>query len=474
MRKAAALADIVRRRAEKDSKRGRVDDDSSEDVKAEDVDSDSDDISSGPTPMVRDEPSDVSSGTTKSPATREYLDFYAIAMAAFKTNPKIDPVAFDESDPSAPKKLDDLIGLAEERALLQRALLGTITVPDLAVKTNTRPSNVLLYGPGGTGKSVAIRAIAHQANYALFAPTSSQIIGEYLGEAARNFRAAYYSAKLLALAIESGVTTEYKGVIFFLDEADAFFVESKDSDTRIASEFKQLVQSNLATPRMVIAAATNFPEKINDSAILSRFPVKIFIGPPTPNECVLTALDAVRKIYNSWPTECREGQRKTFEDIEAMLTRDSETFKTVRTRLTGHTPREIVQLVSLATGPESELGLVGSYFAPVKKPNTDIVERWQATDSSTVGASDARTVDQLLREGKINVPVCGRLPDARKFLDMVVNSKAKRAFTIDDMKRFYKYATTTLVDENGATRLDKLIKDETRRQTERAALSQRT
>ena len=412
------------------------------------------------------------------PLSKAYLDFYAVAMKHFEKYPQIDPSPFDERDINAPRRIDELIGLKDERVIIHQNILGTISVPNLAERTGTRPTNMFLYGPGGTGKSALIKAMAREAKFALYAPTAASLNSEFQGESARLFTAAYYSAVLMAMSIEEGLNTQYNGVIFFLDEADVFLVEPKSvsgNDPSITSTFKQLIQSPLATPRMIVAAATNFPEKITDSAVLRRLPTKIFVGIPTRDECVLTAADAVSKEYGSWPRDCAAAQRATYDELDAAIRRGALSER-IAERLEGHTPTEIIQIVAQAMGPESPLGLAGTYFEPIRNDSDGQVNRWQASGTTpTVGATDATSLDARIKAGDINVPVCWRVPDVRRFVKSVLDSPMKRSFTMEDMKRFYKYSSEVLVDASGALRLKALMDRERERQlTLNATLSMAT
>lgn len=170
--------------------------------------------------------------------------------------------------------LTQIVGHQFAKDSFRRAVITPATVRG----SGLTPQNVLLYGPGGTGKSALIRAAVRNvyetiATYTpdisptpLFMASAADIKGKYVGE----------SAKCLQLLIENA--REQRGIVF-IDEIDSLLSGEK-SDLR--GQWKTLVQSNDGAWPIVVGA-TNEPHNI-ESAILRRFGFRIFMGLPTPAE----------------------------------------------------------------------------------------------------------------------------------------------------------------------------------------------
>ena len=77
-----------------------------------------------------------------------------------------------------------------------------------ATHKQSRQVGINLYGPSGTGKTMAAHAIAHQLGKQLLQIDYSQIESKYVGETAKNLTAAFRYAK-------------ENDVVLFFDEADA-------------------------------------------------------------------------------------------------------------------------------------------------------------------------------------------------------------------------------------------------------------
>ncbi|MDE2107365.1 MAG: AAA family ATPase, partial [Patescibacteria group bacterium] len=258
----------------------------------------------------------LNAGVTPSAA---YTAFEARAEELFETNPRSEPIdlaGFDD-----PPTLDSLTGLSAEKLLIHQSTLGIMKVPTLAERSGKRAGNTLFYGPGGTGKSTIMRIMAREAGYALYAPSTSELINSYQGESARNFRAVFWSAQLMAMAIHERLRSDYSGSLLALDEADSILgeVPKGSADPGLGSEFKQHVQSTLANPRFIIVAGTNFPDKITDAAILQRFPIKIYIGTPSDEECIQMVLDAIDNLQRKTHPTCRAGQEAKYRALEQAI-----------------------------------------------------------------------------------------------------------------------------------------------------------
>lgn len=392
-------------------------------------------------------------GVTPSAA---YAAFEARADELFRTNPRSEPI--DLSGFDDPPTLDALTGLAAEKLLIHQSTLGIMKVPTLAERSGKRAGNTLFYGPGGTGKSTIMRVMAREAGYALYAPSTSELIDSFQGESARNFRAVFWSAQLMAMAIHERLRSDYSGALLALDEADSILgeVPKGSADPGLGSEFKQHVQSTLANPRFIIVAGTNFPDKITDAAILQRFPIKIYIGTPSDEECIQLVLDTIASMQRKTHPSCRAGQEAKYRALEQAIRTDSNIQPLLVERLSGHTPREINQIINAAMTVPSPLGLAGEYFCPVKDNRTGNITRWDESVALPPGCVRATDLEASLRIDR-TVPVCPLVPSPKEFLERALASPVTRSFGLSEMERFRDYARNVLEDGEGVRRLEKLI-----------------
>lgn len=154
---------------------------------------------------------------------------------------------------------------------------------------------ILLYGPPGTGKTLISKAAAVELNKILekdlgiwdvnrpsrvlfFSLTSSQLKGKFVGQTEKNIEAAFDCAQKAAEKRgESAVS------LIFLDEVEVLGGkrgQSQDIGLNAAVTTLLTVIDGTTKRNLVrVIAATNRPWDLDD-AILSRFPLKIFVDTP--------------------------------------------------------------------------------------------------------------------------------------------------------------------------------------------------
>lgn len=81
-----------------------------------------------------------------------------------------------------------------------------------------RGLSVLLYGPSGTGKTMAAKVMANDLGLDLYCIDLAQISSKYIGETEKNLTAFFDAAR-------------YSNAILFFDEADALFAKRTDVST---------------------------------------------------------------------------------------------------------------------------------------------------------------------------------------------------------------------------------------------------
>ena len=183
----------------------------------------------------------------------------------------------------APFRFENLLGLDEQIGLIRQQIVLPLQYGSAfeIMPSKTLVPHLFLYGPPATGKTDLAMAIANATGAAMFIGAGSSLQSAYQAQSARNF-----STLIAAAAYRA--STSNKWAIVFMDEGDVLLASStasgdRSSDTNITEAFKELVQFGSTVRRPVnvlIIVATNLPGRIEDEAVLSRFGLKLFIGPP--------------------------------------------------------------------------------------------------------------------------------------------------------------------------------------------------
>jgi AAA family ATPase len=138
------------------------------------------------------------------------------------------------------------------------------------------PSNVLFFGPSGTGKTMLAKALANKAHVPFLPVKATDLIGEFVGEGSRQIHQLYDRAQDMAPCI------------VFIDEFDAIALDRRNQELR--GDVSEIVNALLTEmdgiverPGVCTIAATNRTAAL-DPAIRSRFEEEIEFVLPDEGE----------------------------------------------------------------------------------------------------------------------------------------------------------------------------------------------
>ena len=163
---------------------------------------------------------------------------------------------------------------------VKQLMMETVVIAGLQKPESIKPwKGILLFGPPGTGKTLLAAASAGSLDATFYDVKSESVLSKYFGESSKLISSLYNSARKNAPSI------------VFIDEFDALS-QSRDGET---SEATRKVLSSLLTELdglsdkksdqlLLTLAATNTPWDL-DTAVLSRFPRRIYVPLPDQKAC---------------------------------------------------------------------------------------------------------------------------------------------------------------------------------------------
>lgn len=205
--------------------------------------------------------------------------------------------------------LSNLIGMGREKLLMNLAFIQPFLYPFLFAAGK----GVLMYGPPGTGKTVLANAVVAELQSVLvkdhlvqnptagnqqfvyfFSLTGSSLKGMYVGQTEKNIEAAWNCAQQVAeKAGPFGIS------VIFLDEMETLGGKRNAGDGGLNTSVTSLLQAidgSQKRDRVRVIGATNRPWDL-DEAILSRFPIKVFVDTPGDNARRQLILSELQKFY---------------------------------------------------------------------------------------------------------------------------------------------------------------------------------
>ncbi len=181
--------------------------------------------------------------------------------------------------------------------------------------------NLLLYGPGGTGKTMIVQYLATQSemDYVMMSG----------GDLAQYIQRGEHVTELNYL-IES-IQKSPRPTILFIDEAEGLCMNrtSSTSPARLELINAFLNHTGLPNQKFMIILATNRMEDLDD-AVLSRMDHKLYIGPPEASE-----RETILKMYIE----------QFFPGKDALFF-DAEKMEYLVQRTEGFTGRQIFKMVN--------------------------------------------------------------------------------------------------------------------------------
>lgn len=143
-----------------------------------------------------------------------------------------------------------------------------------AMRARFRPGvRALLYGPSGTGKSLAVGWLATRIGLPLYRVDLASVTSKYIGETEKNL------AQLFARA-------EHAEVVLMFDEADALFgkrTEVKDSNDRFANAQTNYLLQRIESFEGIAILASNSRARF-DAAFTRRLDAIVEFPQPAPEE----------------------------------------------------------------------------------------------------------------------------------------------------------------------------------------------
>ncbi len=169
---------------------------------------------------------------------------------------------------------DDIGGMAATIDQLREMVELPLRYPELFERLGVEPpKGVLLHGPPGTGKTRLARAVANESAAEFFLINGPEIMGSAYGESEKRLREVFEEA------------TKSAPSIVFIDEIDSIAPKrgqvSGEAEKRLVAQLLTLMDGLEARANLVVIAATNRPEAIDEALRRpGRFDREIIVGVP--------------------------------------------------------------------------------------------------------------------------------------------------------------------------------------------------
>ncbi|PCD04524.1 AAA family ATPase [Sphingomonas spermidinifaciens] len=169
---------------------------------------------------------------------------------------------------------DDIGGMHQTIDQLREMVELPLRYPELFQRLGVDPpKGVLLHGPPGTGKTRLARAVANESDAEFFLINGPEIMGSAYGESEKRLREVFEEATRAAPSI------------VFIDEIDSIAPRRDrvqgEAEKRLVAQLLTLMDGLEARANLVVIAATNRPEAIDEALRRpGRFDREIIVGVP--------------------------------------------------------------------------------------------------------------------------------------------------------------------------------------------------
>jgi len=248
-----------------------------------------------------------------------------------------------------------------------------------AKKNGTPLRHVLLHGPPGTGKTLFARTLARNSglDYAIMSGGDIGPLGkDAVDEVNKMFKWANSTSK---------------GMILFIDEAEAFLRKGRGSDSANISENARNVLSaflhhtGTETDKFAVVLATNVPQVL-DRAVLDRID-ESFLFPRPDQKSRIAMVKQYLEMYI---------QSKTDIEVEESVVSDKN-IELMATKMNGMSGRQIAKTV-LAF----QSAVFGSGTKKLTQGLADTILEWKlATIEDDADSMEAREGEKLLKESGV-------------------------------------------------------------------------
>ncbi|OLS27535.1 MAG: VCP-like ATPase [Candidatus Heimdallarchaeota archaeon LC_3] len=171
-------------------------------------------------------------------------------------------------------------GIDRIKQILLETVVWPIKIPDLYSHVQVKPRGLLIFGPPGVGKTLVVRALAHESKFNLIFIKGSEFLSKWVGETEHAIRETFRKAK------------QVSPCIVFFDEIDVL-TPSRQISGSSSSDSQGVLERVVSTiltetdnlddlSNVFLIAATNRPDVI-DPALIRPGRIDRLIYIPLPN-----------------------------------------------------------------------------------------------------------------------------------------------------------------------------------------------